>query len=133
MHFSQCAHFHEPAGFSESNDPATWDAASYSAHPVDSLEPLPDAPNDYRQAAIFHLRLMYVVDGFITAAPDARVAVVAVATVLGWPSARGLSVGDIADQLGCSPSTLTRSIARFKTLAGLGSAGGVRFIRPGAG
>jgi hypothetical protein len=90
MHFSQCAHFHEPAGFSESNDPATWDAASYSAHPVDSLEPLPDAPNDYRQAAIFHLRLMYVVDGFITAAPDARVAVVAVATVLGWPSARRL-------------------------------------------
>ncbi len=49
---------------------------------------------------------------------------------LGWPSPRGLSVGDITDQLGCSPSTLTRSIARFKTLAGLNSAGSVR---PGAG
>jgi hypothetical protein len=51
--------------------------------------------------------------------------------VLGWPSARGLSVGNIADQLGCSLSTLTRSIARFKLLAGLEvSAGG---IRSGAG
>jgi hypothetical protein len=43
---------------------------------------------------------MFAVDEFVTAAPDARVAVVAVAVVLGWPSARGLSVGNIADQLG---------------------------------
>jgi hypothetical protein len=94
------------------------------------MEPLSDEPNGYRQAALYHMRLMWVIDDFITAAPDARVAVVAVAVVLGWPSARGLTLGDIADQLGCSPSTLTRSLARFKTLAGLGSAGD---IRPGAG
>jgi hypothetical protein len=74
---------------------------------------------------------MYAVDEFLTAAEDSRLAVVAVAVVFGWPSARGLTLGNIADQLGCSLSTLTRSIARFKTLAGLGvSAGG---IRPGAG
>jgi|HubBroStandDraft_6_1064221.scaffolds.fasta_scaffold2656827_1 hypothetical protein len=41
-----------------------------------------------------------------------------------------VTIANIADQLECSPSTLTRSIARFKTLAGLNSAGG---IRPGAG
>ena len=41
-----------------------------------------------------------------------------------------VSIANIADQLECSPSTLTRSIARFKTLAWLNSAGG---IRPGAG
>jgi hypothetical protein len=41
-----------------------------------------------------------------------------------------LSVGDVVDQLGCSLSTLTRAIARFKAMAGLNSAGGVR---PGAG
>jgi hypothetical protein len=93
-------------------------------------EPLPEPVNGYRQAAIYHLQLMFAVDEFLTDAPDARVAVVAVAVVLGWPSARGLTLGDIAGQLGCSLSTLTRSIARFKTLAGLGvSAGG---IRPGA-
>ena len=127
---SQCAIFTNPPALTTSNDPATWDRASYNHHPCDDFEPLPDTSSDYRQAAIFHLRLMYCVDEFITAAPDARVAVVAVAVVLGWPSARGLSVGNIADQLGCSSSTLTRSIARFKTMAGLDSGGGVR---PGAG
>jgi hypothetical protein len=97
------------------------------------LEPIELAPNGYRQAALYHLQIMLAVDEFITSAPDARVAVVAVAVVLGWPSARGLSVGNIADQLGCSLSTLTRSIARFKTMTGLNSAGGVRFIGNGAG
>jgi len=76
---------------------------------------------------------MYACDEFLTTAEDSRLAVVAVAVVFDWPSARGLTLGDNADQLGCSPSTLTRSIARFKTMAGLGSAGGVRFIRPGTG
>jgi hypothetical protein len=113
-------HFHDPAGFSDFDDPATWDAASYSAHPVDSIEPLPDAPNDYRAAALYHLQLMYAVDEFLTAAEDSRLAVVAVAVVLKWPSARGFTLGNIADQLGCSPSTLTRSIARFKMLPGSG-------------
>jgi hypothetical protein len=127
-------HFHEPAGSDDFNDPGGWNKASYFDDPIDSIEPLPDIPNPYRQAAIYHLELMFAVDEFLTAAPDARVAVVAVAVVLGWPSARGLSVGDIADQLGCSLSTLIRSIARFKAVAGLGvPAGGVRFIRPGAG
>jgi hypothetical protein len=76
---------------------------------------------------------MYAVDDFITAAEDARFAVIVVAVVLGWPSTRGLTVPEIAGQLGCTTATLTRSIARFKTLAGLNSAGGVRFIRPDAG
>jgi hypothetical protein len=44
-----------------------------------------------------------------------------------------LTVCDIAGQLGCTTAPLTRSIARFKAMAGLDSAGGVRFIRPGAG
>jgi len=125
-------HYHEPAGPSETNDPAGWDRASYTPDLLAELgEPLPEPVNGYRQAAIYHLQLMFAVDEFSTDAPDARVAVVAVAVVLGWPSARGLTLGDIAGQLGCSLSTLTRSIARFKTLAGLGvSAGGVR---PGAG
>jgi hypothetical protein len=126
---------HRDGGPDNDLDPASWNRASYTPDILVELgEPLPDAPNEYRQAAIFHLRLMFAVDEFVTAAPDARVAVVAVAVTLCWPSARSLSVGDVADQLGCSLSTLTRSIARFKTMAGLGvSAGGVRFIRPRGG
>jgi hypothetical protein len=84
---------------------------------LNKLSVIPNKHRRNRAAAIYHLQLMYVVDEFLTAAIDARVAVVAVAVVFGWPSARGLSVGNIADQLGCSLSTLTRS----KRWPGLGS------------
>jgi hypothetical protein len=73
---------------------------------------------------------MFCVGEHVLAAPDARVAV---AVTLGWPSARDLSISNIAGQLGCSPATLTRSIAQFKTLAGLNSDGTIQGIRPGAG
>lgn len=88
------------------------------------MEPLSDEPNPYRAAAIYHLQLMYVVDEFVTAAPDARLGIIAVAVTLHWPSVRGLTVGNIADQVGCMPAALIRSIARFKTMTGLDSAGG---------
>jgi hypothetical protein len=112
-------------------DPAGWNRASYTPDYIAEIgEPLPCPVNGYRQAAIHYLAIMFAVDEFLTDAPDSRVAVVTVAVALGWPSARNLSIANIAGQLGCSVSTLTRSIARFKTMAGLNSAGGVR---PGAG
>jgi hypothetical protein len=61
---------------SDFNDPGDWNKASYIDDPIHSIEPLPDVPNSYRQAVIFHLQLMFAVDEFVTAAPDARVAVV---------------------------------------------------------
>lgn len=126
-------HFDRGSDNDTFNDPSDWRRASYESHPVDSTEPLSDIPNPYREAAIYHLQIMLAFDEFVTGAQDARLAVVSVAVVLGWPSIRGLTVPDLADQLGCSLSTLTRSIARFKTMAGLDSnGGGVRFIRPGA-
>jgi len=33
-------------------DPADWNAASYNAHPIDSIEPLPDHHTEYRDAAL---------------------------------------------------------------------------------
>ena len=84
---------------SEFNDPGGWNKASYFDDPIDSIEPLPDKPNGYRQAAIYHLQLMFAVDEFVTAATDARVAVVAVAVVFGWPSARGLSIEIMMESL----------------------------------
>jgi hypothetical protein len=114
------------------NNPGEWNKASYTPDYIADIgEPLPEPVNGYRAAALHHMQLMYAVDEFLTAAEDSRLAVVAVAVAFNWPSARGLTLGNIADQLGCSLSTLTRSIARFKAIAGLGvSAGG---IRPGAG
>jgi hypothetical protein len=125
-------HFHEPAGSNESNDPATWDRASYTPDLLAELgEPLPEAPNDYREAAIYHLQLMYAVDEFLMAAKDARFAAIVVAVVLGWPSTRGLTVPAIAEQIGCTPATIARACARFREMSEL--VAGVRFIRPGAG
>jgi hypothetical protein len=114
------------------NDPSGWNKASYTPDYIAEIgEPLPEVPNGYRAAALAYLKLMWDVDEFLTDAEDARLAIVSVTITLGWPSARGLTLGNVADQLGCSLSTLIRSVARFKTAAGLGvPAGGVR---PGAG
>jgi hypothetical protein len=84
---------HFDHGADNDSDPAGWNRASYTPDILTELgEPLPDPVNGYRQAALHYLGIIYSIDEFITAAPDARVAVVAVAVVLGWPSARGLSV-----------------------------------------
>ena len=125
-------HHFDRGSDSEFNDPGGWNKASYFDDPIDSIEPLPDAPNDYRQAALYHLRIMLAVDRFITAADDARLAVVAVSIALGWPSTRGLTVPEIAEQLGTTPATITRACTRFREMSGL-AGGGVRFIGNGAG
>ena len=41
-------YFNEP----EFQDPASWDVASYTHHPVDDLEPLPDHHTAYRDAGL---------------------------------------------------------------------------------
>ena len=124
---------HFDHGADNDSDPAGWNRASYNHHPCDDFEPLPDTSSDYRQAAIHHLQLMYRVDEYVSAASDARFAIIVVAIVLGWPSTRGWTVPEIAEQLGVSTVTISRACARFREMAGLYSAGGVRFIRPGAG
>jgi hypothetical protein len=45
------------------DDPAEWNLASYSDHPVDSLEPLPEHAAPYRDAALNHLRILWAIDG----------------------------------------------------------------------
>jgi hypothetical protein len=62
--------------------------------------------NGYRQAALTFLHVMATIDGFILAAPDAWIAFVVVAIALRWPSVRGLSINNVASQLGCTPNAL---------------------------
>jgi len=116
-------------------DPSGWNRASYESHPCDEIEPIDLAPNGYRQAAIYHLQIMLAIDEYVSAAEDARLAVIAVAVTLKWPSVRGLSVGNIAGQLGASATAIARACARFREMAGLGvsAGGGVRFVGNGAG
>jgi hypothetical protein len=62
---------HRPHDFDSDTfcDPASWNKASYSPDLLDEIEPLPDAPNGYRQAALAFLHVMATIDGFILAAP----------------------------------------------------------------
>jgi hypothetical protein len=134
LHGFLTVHHHPDRGSDpEFSDCADWNRASYESHPIDSIEPLPDVVNEYRAVARAFLELFFFVDEFITAATDARLAVVAVAVVLDWPSTRGLTVPEIAEQLECSPATITRACARFREMANLDSAGRLGSVRPGAG
>jgi hypothetical protein len=104
---------------SEFNDPAIWNSASYTAHPIDDLEPMPDASNDYRKAAIEHLQILKAIDLFMTCTPDARLGWVSISIVLRLTSVRGLSNDAIANQLGVTEAAVSRSTAKFMRLVGL--------------
>jgi hypothetical protein len=123
-------HFRDYTGSNhDSIDCAEWNSASYNRHPCDDLEPLDDAASPYREAAIGCLKVLQAMDDFLTTADDKRAGCIAVAIVLKLTSVRGLTVANIADQLGCSPTTINRYTARFARMV---SDGGLQSIRPGS-
>jgi hypothetical protein len=114
----------------DSVDAAEWTSASYWPDPLANLDPLDNAASPYREAAIGRLRLLWVIDEFLTAADDPRLGWVAVAVALRLTSARGLTVANIAGQLGCSPTTINRYISRFAKMADLDLGGDLQSVRP---
>ena len=134
MHFSQCTIFTNPPALTISTTPPTGIVASYTPDLFAELgEPLPEAVNGYRAAALAWLNAMIAVDEFILAAPDARLAVVSVAICLGWPSTRGLTVPEIAEQLGVSTSTITRLALGSAKWPGSIPPAAFNSVPPGAG
>jgi hypothetical protein len=63
-------YFNEP----EFLDPADWNLASYTHHPVDDLEPLPDHQTAYRDAALECMKILRSVDAVMSRATDPRLA-----------------------------------------------------------
>ncbi len=112
---------------SEFNDAADWNLASYTHHPVDDLEPLPDRSSLYRDASVECLRILAFVDRFVSRAADPRFAWITVSLALGLDSTAGLSQAQISRQLGLSEPSLRRATAKFAKLAGIGP-GGVRSL-----
>jgi hypothetical protein len=102
-------------------DPADWNLASYTAHPIDLIEPLPDYRTSYRDAALECLGILAAIDLFVSQAQDTRRAWVVVALVLGLDSVAGMSHAKIARQLGISELCLRRAVARFTKFANLDS------------
>jgi hypothetical protein len=108
------------------HDPANWDRASYSAHPVDETEPQESAPNDYRQSAIARLQLLSTIDSFVYEAKDPRVAWLGIGLVLNLNSVRGLTTDEVVRQIRVKESTLIASADNFRKAAG----NGVYLIQP---
>jgi hypothetical protein len=81
-------HHHREDGMDKDfNDPSGWNRASYTPDMLAEIgEPLPEKPNHYREESLHFCRIMFCVDEFLTASPDARVAVVAVSFTLGCPA-----------------------------------------------
>jgi hypothetical protein len=119
-------HFHEPAGSDDFNDPATYNAASYSSHPVDFLEPLPDNRSEYREVSLRFLHVAYCWDTFVSGSRDARLASIQVSIALGLYSTRGRTVTDIAEELGITKQALSRGVAKFLRMSRLEPAFGLK-------
>jgi hypothetical protein len=115
-------YFNEP----EFLDPADWNAASYNAHPIDSIEPLPGHHTAYRDAALECMKILRSVDVFMSRARDSRLAWTAVSSAIGLNSTAGLSQAQIGRQLGVSELSVRRATAKFTKLANLDPAGELR-------
>ncbi len=115
-------YFNEP----EFLDPADWNAASYNAHPIDSIEPLPDHHSEYRDAALECLRILASVDSFMSRAADPRLAWTAISGVIGLTSTSKLNEAEIGRQLGVTQLSVRRAMAKFTKIANIDSAGELR-------
>jgi hypothetical protein len=116
------AHWTEP----QFSDPADWDEASHSAHPVDSLEPIDTSASAYREISIRFLRIMLMVDTHIMGARDARKAWIEISLALGLSSTRGMSETEIAEMLCVTRQAVSRGVARFLRMSGLPPAFGLK-------
>ena len=115
-------YFNEP----EFLDPADWNAASYNAHPIDSIEPLPDHHSEYRDAALECMKILRSVDAFMSQERDTRLAWIAVSCTLELTSTSKLTEAEIARQIGVSELSVRRAVGKFTRLADIDSAGGLR-------
>jgi hypothetical protein len=116
--------------FNESKflDPSDWNSASYNAHPIDSIEPLPDHSSSYRDAALECMKILRSVDVFMSRATDPRLAWVAISCTLELTSTSKLTETEIARQLGVSELRVRRAVTKFTRLADSDSAGGLRAL-----
>ena len=117
------SHAHHSAS-GDTNDPASWDAASYTADPIDTIEPLDPAPNAYRERALHCLAIVKTIDDFVSQASDPRLAWVGISLGLGLESTQGMTAAELARHMGCSEQNVNGSVTRFLKLTGLPPAAG---------
>jgi hypothetical protein len=72
-------------------DVADSDSACVGPNQIDEIELLSDGPDPYRSAAIAYVRSLVIIDSFMTATEDARLAWVGISIALRLTSVRGLT------------------------------------------
>jgi hypothetical protein len=106
---------------SEFNDPGEWDAASYTADPVDVMEPLEPSVSEYRQCALKFLAVFNAVDQWMCAThtgnPPRKWYSVSLA--LGLMSTRGRSETSVAVELGVCRAAISKDVVTILRLAHL--------------
>ena len=110
------------------SDIADSDLASYTAHPIDTIEPLPEVQSDYRTAAKTYMATLKVIDTYITDSENPRLAWIVIALTFDLTSVRGWTEVQIANHLGVSPSALRCATAKLREMVGIDSAGSIRAI-----
>ena len=109
-------------------DPADWNLASYTHHPVDEIEPLPDYSSSYRDAALECMKILSSVDRFMSRTTDPRLGWTAVSCTLELTSTSKLTEAEIARQIGVSELRVRRAMNKFTKLANFDPAGGLRAL-----
>jgi hypothetical protein len=104
------------------NDPASWDASSYSSHPVDSLEPLEPFSTEYRECALALFDVLRGIDEWMSAChsgPPRRW--VAVSLALGLSSTHGQTQTAVASEWGVTRACISKDVVAVLRLAHLES------------
>jgi hypothetical protein len=100
------------------NDPAGWNAASYTADPIDAMEPPEPFSSEYRECALQLLDVLHAVDQFMCVGNPPR-KWLAVSLALGLFSTRGRTETAIAIEWGVTRAAVSKDVVAVLRLARL--------------
>jgi hypothetical protein len=107
-------------------DCAEWDSCSYEHHPVDDIEPIDTTSPAYREASLHLLKVVGIIDTFLTGSRDARMAATAFSIAFGLSSTRGRTLTEVATDLGVTKQALSRYVCRFLRMSRVAPAFGLK-------
>jgi hypothetical protein len=117
--------FDNPNG---TNDPASWDLASYSHHPQEDLEPIEPTASEYRACALQMLSVLRGIDVFMCQTHTRRSGRkwTAVSLALGLASTSGRTETELAEEGGVCRAAVSKDVIRVLELTGLEPAFGLK-------
>jgi hypothetical protein len=105
----------------DTNDPGSWNAASYVDDPIDHIELLDLAASEYRQCALQLLGVLRGIDAWMSTGPSGRPhrKWVAVSLALGLSSTHGQTETAIAAEWGVTRAAISKDVVKVLGLTQL--------------